>query len=151
MGTHNVADRLRGYIGSEHGMIGYDQINENGGVLGLDSSAKIKQTQIPDLEIHSQTPQVLTGAGAASITTHRTHLITAGVGDVITLADGVEGQEKVLFLTTLTNVGDTSVITPASLPVGLSTITLNKAYDSIGLMFSNGTWYVIGGFGASVV
>jgi len=89
------------------------------------------------------TPQVLTGAGAANITTHVTHFVTAGIADAVTLADGVEGQEKVLLSKTITTAGHTTVVTPTSL-AGWTTITFDAIGDVAHLLFTNAAWHVLG-------
>jgi len=137
MPNHNFSDRLRGYR------------NQPNGFPQLDDDQKIEQAQIPDLTIHSQTPQILIGAGAVDITSAITHLVTAGVGDAITLADGAEGQEKVILTKTETNAGDTSVVTPAHFANG-TTITFDAVADIIELLFSNGSWHWIGGQGVTL-
>ena len=90
------------------------------------------------------TPQVLTGAGAVNLTTIITHLVTAGIGDAITLADGVEGQIKIILMKTLTAGGHTSVLTPAHFAQG-ATITFDAVDCIITMLFSNGTWHWTGG------
>lgn len=150
MTTHNVAERLRGYIDDEHGMIGYNQIDKANGIAGLDASSKLAQSQMPNLEIHSQTPQILTGAGAVDVTSMITHLVTGGAGaDALTLADGVEGQEKIILIKTLSVGGDTSVITPTNFAHG-TTITGNVAGSIQNLIFSNGSWHWTGGHGVVI-
>lgn len=120
------------------------------GIAGLDASAKIEQAQIPNLEIHSQTPQILTGAGAIDVTSMITHLVTGGAGaDALTLPDGAEGQEKIILIKTLSVGGDTSVITPTNLAHG-TTITGNAAGSIQNLLFSNGAWHWTGGYGVVI-
>lgn len=102
---------------------------------------------VSGLSIKSQTPQVLTGAGAVDITSEITHLVTAGVGDALTLADGTEGQEKVIVTKTETTGGDTSVVTPTSLGNG-TTITFDAVGDCAELLFTNSAWHMIGGTAA---
>lgn len=135
---HNVNDRLRGTI------------NQPYGFPQLDKDRKIEQAQMPNLEIHSQTPQILTGAGAVDTTSMITHLITGGVGaDALTLPDGVEGQEKIVLIKTLSVGGDTSVITPTNFAHG-TTITGNAAGSIQNLIFSNGAWHWTGGYGVVI-
>ena len=93
---------------------------------------------------YSGTPQVLTSAGAVNITTIITHLVTAGVGDAITLADGAEGQIKIILMKTVTTGGHTSVLTPAHF-AQWTTITFDAVDCIITLLFSNGTWHWTGG------
>lgn len=93
---------------------------------------------------YSGTPQTLTGAGAVNITSAITHLVTAGVGDALTLADGAEGQLKIIVMKTITTVGHTSVLTPTNFAQG-TTITFNAVNCIITLLFTNGTWHWTGG------
>lgn len=96
----------------------------------------------------SQTPQVLTGSGAVDITSAVTHIVTAGVGDALTLADGGEGQIKTILMKTLTTAGDSSILTPDNYtdPHG-STVTFDANGDVLELLFSGGSWYWTGGRG----
>lgn len=133
MTTHNVFDRLRGYIKQPDG---FPQLN---------GDKKLDNAQLPDILIRTQSPQVLTGAGAVDVTSIITHLITSGTGaDALTLADGQEGQEKIILIKTLTAGGDTSVITPAHFANG-TTITGNAVGSIQNLIFSNGAWHWTGG------
>lgn len=93
---------------------------------------------------YAGTPQVLTGAGVVNLTTLITHLVTAGVGDAITLADGAEGQIKIILMKTLSSAGHTSVLTPAHFAQG-TTITFDAVNCIITLLFTNGTWHWTGG------
>ena len=138
MTTHNVMDRLRGYI------------EQPGGLAQLNDYQKFDNAQLPDILIHTQPPQVLSGAGAIDVTSIITHLVTGGVGaDALTLADGVEGQEKIILIKTLTTGGDTSVITPTNFANG-TTITGNEAGSIQNLIFSNGSWHWTGGYGVVI-
>ena len=111
------------------------------------SSLEAESLDVSGLSIKSQTPQILTGAGAVDITSEVTHLVTGGVGDALTLADGAEGQSKVVVTKTETTGGDTSVITPDHLGNG-STITFDEVGDCAELMFTNSAWHMIGGTAA---
>lgn len=120
-----------------------------GGVAGLDASAKIAQAQMPDLLIQSQTPQVLTGAGAVDITSAITFLVTGGVGDAITLADGIEGQHKSIITKTESTGGDTSILTPAHLR-GYSNITFDSQGECANLIYLDSAWNLLAGRGVSL-
>ncbi len=138
MAPGSIIGRLQGTLNQPHG------------IAQLDKDRKIMQDQIPNLEIHSQTPQILIGAGAIDVTSMITHLVTGGAGaDAITLADGVEGQEKIILIKTLSVGGDTSVITPTSFAHG-TTITGNAAGSIQNLIFSNGSWHWTGGHGVVI-
>lgn len=85
------------------------------------------------------TPEVVTGAGALDVTSPITHVVTTGA-DALTLADGVEGQEK--FIVMKTDGGD-GTLTPANLGNG-TTITFDDAGDSAHLIFTNSARYFMG-------
>jgi len=120
---------------------------DDGKTIQIDST--INKVTHGGLVIQNQTPQVLTGAGAVDVTSLYTHLITAGVGDALTLVDGVEGQTKTILTKTETTGGDTSVLTPTSFANG-STITFDAVGDVAQLLYSNGAWHYIGGFGGVI-
>lgn len=81
-----------------------------------------------------------TGAGAISIDTKVTLIVTTGA-DALTLADGVEGQEK--FIVMKTDGGD-GTLTPANFGNG-TTITFDGVGDSAHLLFTNSAWHWMGG------
>lgn len=91
------------------------------------------------------TPQTLTGAGAVNLTTRVTWIVTTGA-DALTLADGVEGQEK--FIVMKTDGGD-GTLTPTSFANG-STITFNDVGDSVHLLFTNASWHLMGSQGVAI-
>ena len=97
--------------------------------------------------VHNQgfaetTVQTLTGAGEVNIVEPITHLVTAGIGDAITLEDGYEGQEKVIVYKTETTPGHTSILTPSNFLDG-ATITYDVADQWSKLLFTNGSWRII--------
>ena len=81
----------------------------------------------------------ISGAGAIDVTSDVT-LITTTAADALTLADGAEGQRKVLIM--VTDGGD-GTLTPAHLGNG-TTITFDNT-DVAELIFINGSWHMIGG------
>lgn len=87
----------------------------------------------------------LTEAGAAlSLTDMVSHIEMAGDDDgAFTLADGTNGQMKVIVLASRASTGN-AVITPANLANG-TTITLDAAGESAILVFAYAAWHVIGG------
>jgi len=99
--------------------------------------------------VKTPTTQTLTGAGAVDIVSAITHLVTAGVGDALTLANGAEGQVKTILTKTETTAGDTSVLTPTSFANG-ATITFDAPGDIAQLLFTNGAWHYIGGVGGVI-
>lgn len=88
---------------------------------------------------------ILTGAGACSIYTSSTHIVTTAA-DALTLADGYNGQIK--FIIMKTHVGN-GTLTPAHFANG-STITFNSVGDSCQLLYSNNTWHYMGGHGCVI-
>ena len=96
----------------------------------------------------AQTAQALSGAGAADVTSAITNSTTSAAGQVVTLADGTQGQIKIICHVALSNSG-TAVITPTNLDGG-TTITLNAVGDSVVLLFNDSAWIIIGGNSAVV-
>ena len=86
------------------------------------------------------TTQVLSGAGAVSTSTSITHLVTTSA-DSLTLADGEEGQVKIVVMKA---DGGDGTLTPSNLGNG-STITFDDVGDCANLVFTNGNWYMLGG------
>ena len=88
----------------------------------------------------SGTPQVITGPGVVSVFTAITHIITTGA-DAFTLADGVDGQLKLVVMKT--NGGNGS-LTPANSAMYTS-YTFDEVGDGVELIFTNGFWVFLGG------
>ena len=97
----------------------------------------------------TQTAQALTGAGAADVTSAITNVTTSAASQTITLANGVQGQIKIITHVALSNSG-TAVIDPDGTLHGGSTITLNAVGDTVVLLYNNSGWQVIGGNSAVV-
>jgi len=91
------------------------------------------------LIIRSQTPQTLTGAWAVDVVSTVTLLVTTAA-DALTLADGVEWQEK--YIVMKTDWGD-GTLTPANLWNG-TTITFDNA-DTAYLLFVDWSRFYMGG------
>ena len=108
-------------------------------------------TNTQDVEISngylrfSETPQTLTGAGAIDVTTAITWIVTTGV-NALTLADGVEGQTKMIVMKKDAGNG---TLTPANFAQG-TTITFDAVGDSVSLLFTNSGWHVMGGHGYAI-
>jgi len=94
----------------------------------------------PFVELDDQTIQTLTGAGAVDVIHKKTHIVTTGT-DALTLADGVEGNEKFIVMKTDGGVG---TLTPTNLGNG-TTIVFNDVGDSAHLVFTNAAWHFKGG------
>ena len=83
--------------------------------------------------------QNLCGAGAVDVTNACTEIYSTGT-NALTLANGVEGQLKIL---TMQVAGGTATLTPTNFSGG-STIAFNAVGDSATLLFANSTWNIIG-------
>ena len=95
------------------------------------------------------TPQALSGAGStvvANITAPITNCTSTGAAQVISLADGAQGQVKICSHTV--DGGDVR-ITPANLDGG-SYVALDAVGDTVVLLFNDGAWQIIGGHGYTV-
>ena len=114
---------------------------------GAPTNKKITATnvfnKVPTWLGFAQTPQALTGAGTADVTSAITNCTSSAAGQVVTLADGIQGQIKIICHIALSNSG-TIVLTPPSLDGG-STVVLNAVGDSVMLLFNDSAWIVIGG------
>ena len=106
--------------------------------LVLDNAGAISIPNGPIKE--SQTAQSLVGAGAVNITSAKTHFTDTGA-NALTLADGTEGQHK--YILQIATAGGSGTLTPTNLAGG-TTITFNAVGDTVHLMFTNGSWFVIG-------
>ena len=81
-----------------------------------------------------------TGAGAVDVTAKFVSIVTDGA-DALTLADGFQGQEMFLYMTT--DLG-AATLTPSNLMNG-STLTFDDVGDSAHLVFSGTNWIFMGG------
>jgi len=101
---------------------------------------------LPDFIAFAEAEQALTGdSTTGSVTTMITNHTVSAANDDMSLAAGVAGQMKIIYLKALSNSG-TSRITPAAFTGG-STITLNAVGDSVFLMYSGtlSSWIIVGG------
>lgn len=89
--------------------------------------------------------QDISGPGAVNVTSQTTAITTTGA-DAFTLADGTEGQTKFIYMVV---DGGNATITPTNL-LGFATITFDNVGDSVILIFSNGSWAVLGGNAAAL-
>ena len=86
--------------------------------------------------------QTLTGSGSTEVinlTDTVTLLITTGGSQAFSLADGVEGQLKILSMKT---DGGTGIVTPANFVNGTN-ITFDDVQDTIVLMYQSTGWVVL--------
>ena len=95
------------------------------------------------------TPQGLSGAGAANLTTSITNCTSTGAAQVVTLADGVQGQVKIV--SHIVDGGDVRVTpqnsTPTSTLDGGSYVTLDAVGDTVVFLWNDSAWQIIGGYG----
>ena len=94
------------------------------------------------------TPDNLTGAATGSktvipLTTPVSHLTADGTTNChFSLADGTEGQVKILVAKSVPNSG-TPTVTPTNYDPG-TTIVFNAVGESVTLLFTNARWQAIG-------
>ena len=81
--------------------------------------------------------QNITGPGAISVTTGVTLITTTGA-DAYTLADGVEGQIKIISMKV---DGGDAIVTPDNL-VGYTSVTLNNVKDNFTLLYQSTGWVI---------
>ena len=90
--------------------------------------------------------QALSGAGAVNVTALITEVTTTGA-DALTLADGTNGQFKIIRM--VADGGD-GTLTPTT-KTGFSTITFNDVGDTAVLQFRTTTgWWVVSNYGCTV-
>jgi hypothetical protein len=80
----------------------------------------------------------ITGGGAISITTGVTFITTTGT-EAYTLADGIEGQIKIIVMK---GDGGNATITPDNL-VGYTAIRFNDVEDSVIFLYGSTGWNII--------
>lgn len=93
--------------------------------------------------------QTLSGAGAVNITQLVTKFSSTATGNALTLADGVEGQMKIIVYVGETAGADTGVLTPTNLGAG-TTITFTNVGDACILQFLGADWWAISLRGATL-
>ena len=97
------------------------------------------------LQVYEVTTAV--AAGALSLVTRVSQFNTTLGAATATLADGEEGQLKILEM--IVN-GGAMIVTPANLFNG-TTITFNNVGDAAALLFINGAWHVVSQIGVEGV
>ena len=95
------------------------------------------------------TIQSLSGPGAIDITALTTAFTSTAAGNALTLANGAQGQIKIIIYVAEAAGGDTGVLTPTNLG-SATTITFNAVGDSVILQFAGADWWVVGLRGAVV-
>lgn len=95
-----------------------------------------------NMETITNNVQQITGPGAISIDPYYYIVqITTTGAQAFTLADGFEGQEKRLVMVA---DGGTGTVTPTNFSAGTS-LTFDAVGDTAHLVFTNGSWHLIGG------
>jgi len=84
------------------------------------------------------TVQNITGPGAISVTTGVTFITTTGT-DAYTLADGVEGQFKIIIMKV---DGGNATITPDNL-VGYTAVRFTDVNNNVQLLYGSTGWNII--------
>ena len=84
------------------------------------------------------TVQNITGPGAISVTTGVTFITTTGT-DAYTLADGVEGQLKIIIMKV---DGGNATITPDNL-VGYTAVRFTDVNNNVQLLYGSTGWNII--------
>ena len=93
------------------------------------------------------TVQALSGAGAVDITSLITQVTTTGSNQALSLANGANGQLKIV---TMVADGGDGILTPTTFANG-STITFNDVGDSAILVYNTtGGWAVVGSTGVTI-
>lgn len=87
------------------------------------------------------TQQTLSSAGAISVSTLVTKITSPDGAGTLTIADGTEGQIKVIAMTS--NAGSHAMTISAN--IGHSSIVFNSAGDTATLIFLGTVWYFLGG------
>ena len=92
--------------------------------------------------------QDLSGSGAVNLTTGTTKVTTTGSAAALTLANGTDGQIKMVVM--VVDGGGDATITPTT-ATGYTTIVLNSAGDAVILQyFTTLGWMVISNYGATI-
>ena len=82
--------------------------------------------------------QNITGAGAISLTTGVTLITTTGSNQAFSLADGTEGQIKIISMKV---DGGDAIVTPDNL-VGYTSVTLNNVHDNFTMLYQSTGWVI---------
>ena len=115
------------------------------------SAAETKKVTIENLfkTPYVGTPQALSGAGStvvANITAPITNCTSTGAAQVVSLADGVQGQVKIV--SHIVDGGSVRV-TPTNLDGG-TYVTLDAVGDTVVFLWNDSAWQIIGGYGHAV-
>ena len=122
--------------------------SDDAALISDTSASETKKITIQNLfkTPYAGTPQALSGAGAANITAAITNCTSTGATQVVTLADGAQGQVKICSHIV---DGGSVRITPSNLDGG-SYAELDAVGDTVVLLFNDSAWQIIGGHGYTV-
>jgi len=91
--------------------------------------------------------QALSGAGAVNVTQRTTKLTSTGVGNALTLANGLyAGQRKTIVHEV---DGGSAVLTPAT-PLHFATYTFTNVHDWLELQWTGAAWIIVGYGGGTI-
>jgi len=93
--------------------------------------------------------QTLSGAGAVNVTTLTTAFTSTATGDALTLANGTNGQIKIVVYVAEAAGGDTGILTPTN-RIGYASVTLNAVGDSVILQYLSTGWAILAVNGATI-
>ncbi len=82
--------------------------------------------------------QNISGEGAISLTTGVTLITTTGSNQAFSLADGTEGQIKIISMKV---DGGDAIVTPDNL-VGYTSVTLNNVHDNFTMLYQSTGWVI---------
>ena len=126
---------------------GNNQILTSGYGTGLTDKQKISRAWVLKPVIYgTETVAAGNGSGAPTVlspTTTVSLVTTATNSSHVSLADGVEGQLKIIIHKTRSNTTDL-VITPANFAAG-ATLTSNLGSRAVQLLFNGEKWEVVAG------
>ena len=99
-------------------------------------------TNVGSLRVDDKTSS--SGAAAVPVTAAIHEITTTGIGNALTLANGVEGQSLVIVYGAEGAGTDTAILTPTNLAGG-TTVTFNAVGDTATLLFVGSNWYKLAG------
>jgi hypothetical protein len=88
----------------------------------------------------------ITASGAVDLVSSISPINSGSGVLALTLADGSQGQVKIV---TMITAGNNAVLIPAS-RAGYATITFDAVGESVILLFTNSTWVIVGSYGTTI-
>ena len=111
------------------------------------SSGAATVIDIQNPVVESSTQSVGAADEAIDVVSSITEISSDADGTAHALADGTEGQHK--YLVMISDGGGNAVVTPTNFGQG-ATLTFADVGDSCHLLFTNGSWYIVGNQGVAV-